>query len=133
MQVEALDHVNIITDDLDGTAKFYEDLLGLERRDAPPPLTPETATWMYDAEDRGIIHINSLDCIRAYDREVKPGELTGALHHVALRLTGYEEMKARLDERGADYQENLVEAIGLRQIFTADPNNVLLELNFFGE
>jgi catechol 2,3-dioxygenase-like lactoylglutathione lyase family enzyme len=133
MQVEALDHVNIITDDLDGTAKFYEELLGLERRDAPPPLTPETATWMYDAEDRGIIHINSLDCIRAYDREVKPGELTGALHHVALRLTGYEEMKARLDARGADYQENLVEAIGLRQIFTADPNNVLLELNFFGE
>lgn len=133
MQVEALDHVNIITDDLDGTAKFYEDLLGLERRDAPPPLTPQTATWMYDAEDRGIIHINSLDCIRAYDREVKPGELTGALHHVALRLKGYEEMKARLDARGADYQENLVEAIGLRQIFTADPNNVLLELNFFGE
>ena len=133
MQVEALDHVNIITDDLDGTAKFYEELLGLERRDAPPPLTPETATWMYDAEDRGIIHINSLDCIRAYDREVKPGELTGALHHVALRLTGYEEMKAKLDAKGADYQENLVEAIGLRQIFTADPNNVLLELNFFGE
>lgn len=133
MQVEALDHVNIITDDLDGTARFYEELLGLERRDAPPPLTPETATWMFDAEDRAIFHINSLDCIRAYDREVTPGDLTGALHHVALRLKGYEEMKARLDARGADYQENLVEAIGLRQIFTADPNNVLLELNFFGE
>lgn len=133
MHVEALDHVNIITDDLDGTAAFYADLLGLERRDAPPPLTPETATWMYDAEGRAIFHINSLDCIRAYDREVTPGDLTGALHHVALRLTGYEEMKARLDARGSDYQENLVDAIGLRQIFTADPNNVLLELNFFGE
>ena len=133
MKVEALDHVNIITDDLDGTAAFYADLLGLERRDGPPPLTPTTAQWMYDAEDRAIIHINSLDCMRAYDREITPGELTGALHHVALRLTGYEETRARLDARGADYQENLVEAIGLRQIFTADPNNVLLELNFFGE
>jgi len=133
MQVEALDHVNIITDDLDGTARFYEELLGLERRDAPPPLTPETATWMFDSEDRAIFHINSLDCIRTYDREVTPGDLTGALHHVALRLKGYEEMKARLDARGADYKENLVEAINLRQIFTADPNNVLLELNFFGE
>ena len=133
MKVEALDHINIITDDLDGTAQFYAGLLGLERRDAPPPLTPETATWMFDAEGRAIIHINSLDCIRAYDREITPGALTGALHHVALRLTGYEETKARLDARGADYQENLVEAIGLRQIFTADPSNVLLELNFFGE
>ena len=131
MKVEALDHVNIITDKLDETAQWYADLLDLERRDGPPPLTPQTAQWMFDAEGRAIIHINSVDCLRAYDREVQPGELTGALHHVALKLQGYEEVKARLDAKGADYQENLVEAINLRQIFTADPNNVLLELNFF--
>ena len=133
MKVEALDHVNIITDDLDGSARFYAELLGLERRDAPPPLTPLTAQWMYDEAGRAIIHINSLDCTRTYDRVVTPGELTGALHHVALRLSGYEETVARLQARGADFQENFVAAIGLRQIFTADPNNVLLELNFFGE
>lgn len=133
MKVEALDHVNIITDDLDGSARFYEELLGLERRDGPPPLTPETAQWMYDDAGRAIIHINSLDCVRTYDREITPGDLTGALHHVALRLSGYEETLGRLKARGADFQENFVTAIGLRQIFTADPNNVLLELNFFGE
>ena len=58
MNVEALDHVNIITDRLDETADFYGKLLGLVRKDAPPPLTPETATWMFDAQDRAIIHIN---------------------------------------------------------------------------
>jgi catechol 2,3-dioxygenase-like lactoylglutathione lyase family enzyme len=131
MRVEALDHVNIITDRLDDTAAFYADLLDLERRDAPPPLTPQNAQWMYDAGGRAIIHINSVDCPRTFDREVQPGSLTGALHHVALRLDGYEEVVRRLDERGAEYQTNYVEAIGLRQIFTADPNNVLLELNFF--
>src|SRR5690606_11721864 len=47
MNVEALDHVNIITDRLDETAEFYGKLLGLVRKDAPPPLTPETATWMF--------------------------------------------------------------------------------------
>lgn len=133
MRVEALDHVNIITDRLDETADFYAALLGLERRDAPPPLTPENATWMYDGDGRAIIHINSLDCPRAYDRAIEPGALTGALHHVALRCQGYDQMIERLDARGADYQRNLVEAIGLRQIFTADPNNILLELNFFGD
>lgn len=132
MKVEALDHVNIITDRLDETADWYAGLLELERRDGPPPLTPSTAQWMFDAEGRAIIHINSTDCVRTYDREVQPGSLTGALHHVALKCSGYEEVKARLDARGADYQENLVSAINLRQIFTADPNNVLLELNFFG-
>ncbi len=34
-------------------------------------------------------------------------------------------------QMGAEYAENLVSAINLRQIFTPDPNNVLLELNFF--
>ena len=131
MRVEALDHVNIITDDLDGTARFYADLLDLDRRDAPPPLTPQNAQWMYDSGDRAIIHINSVECPRAYDRDVPQGALTGALHHVALRCEGFEDVKARLDARGADYKVNLVEAIDLRQIFTADPNNILLELNFF--
>ena len=131
MKVEALDHVNIITDRMEETARFYAEMLDLARRDAPPPLTPENAVWMFDDAGRAIIHINSVDCPRTYDRHVEPGALTGALHHVALKLEGYEEVKARLDTAGADYQENLVEAINLRQIFTADPNNVLLELNFF--
>ncbi len=133
MQVNALDHVNIITDDLDGTARFYEALLNLERRDAPPPLTPQTAQWMYDAGGKGILHLNSTDCARAYDREVQPGALTGAVHHVALNCSGYDEVIRRIEGLGLDYQVNLVAAIGLRQVFTADPNNVLLELNFFGD
>ena len=131
MNVEALDHVNIITDKLHETADFYGKLLGLVCKDAPPPLTPETAQWMFDAQNRAIIHINSLDCRRTYEREVEPGSLTGAVHHVALKCVGYEEVKGRLDAMGAHYKENLVEAISLRQIFTPDPNNILLELNFF--
>ncbi|MFN3456969.1 MAG: VOC family protein [Novosphingobium sp.] len=133
MQVNALDHVNIITDRLDETAEFYKALLGLERRDGPPPLTRENAQWMYDAGGKAIVHINALDCPRMYDREVKPGSLTGAIHHVALNCSGYDETMRRIGAMGLDCQTNLVEAIGLRQIFTVDPNNVLLELNFFGD
>jgi catechol 2,3-dioxygenase-like lactoylglutathione lyase family enzyme len=133
MRVEALDHVNIITQDIEGTANFYRDLLDLERRDGPPPLTPNTVQWMHDQEGRAIVHINSLDCPRAYDRDIEPGALTGAIHHVALRCTGFEDLLARLQRMGADYQVNTIDSIGLRQVFTADPNNVLLELNFFGD
>jgi catechol 2,3-dioxygenase-like lactoylglutathione lyase family enzyme len=132
MKVNALDHVNIITGDLDGTARFYAELLGLERRDGPAPLTPQNAQWMYDEAGRSILHINSEDCPRAYDRETRSGP-TGAVHHVALNCSGHAEMIARLDARGAAYQSNTVTSIGLRQIFTMDPNEVLLELNFFGD
>ena len=130
MKVQALDHVNIIAADLDGTARVYAELFGLERRNAPPPLTPDNAQWMFDDADRAIFHINSVDCPRAFEREVAPGP-TGSIHHVALRCSGFDEMIARLDARGMERQVNLIEAIGLRQIFTMDPNGVLLELNFF--
>ncbi len=130
MRVNALDHVNIITSDLDGTARFYAELVGLRRQNGPPPLTPDNAQWMYDAEGRAILHINHVDCPRAYDREVTPGP-TGAVHHVALNCTGYDTMLARLRDRGLDYRLNEVPSVRLRQIFTLDPNGVLLELNFF--
>ncbi|HTT43566.1 MAG TPA: VOC family protein [Steroidobacteraceae bacterium] len=131
VHVEALDHVNIITGDLEGTARFYAELLGLEPRDGPPPLTHANARWLYDQAGRAVLHLNSLDCPRAYDREVRPGP-TGALHHVALRCTGFEEIRARLAQRGLQSRLNEVSAIGLRQIFVLDPNEILLELNFFG-
>ncbi len=132
MKVNALDHVNIITADLDGTSRFYAELFNLDRRDAPPPLTPQNAQWIYDDAGRAIFHINSEDCPRTYDREVDSGT-TGAIHHIALNCSGYDDMMGRLAARSMDHQLNTVAAIGLRQIFTQDPNGVLLELNFFGD
>jgi catechol 2,3-dioxygenase-like lactoylglutathione lyase family enzyme len=132
MRVNALDHVNIITADLDGTARFYAELFDLDRRNAPAPLTPDQAQWIYDAAGRAIVHVNSLSCPRYYERDVTPGP-TGALHHVALNCSGYDDMIARLKSRSLAHQVNVVDAIGLRQIFTLDPNGVLLELNFFGD
>jgi catechol 2,3-dioxygenase-like lactoylglutathione lyase family enzyme len=130
MKVNALDHINIITADLQGTTQFFAEMFDLEPRNAPPPLTSSTAQWMYDDAGRAIIHINSLDCVRAYEREVTPGP-TGSIHHVALNCSGYDDVVGRLDARGLEYKVNLIEAVGLRQVFTTDPNGVLLELNFW--
>ena len=130
MAVERLDHVNIITDDLMGTARFYEHLLDLEIRLAPPPLTPDNARWAYDAAGNAVIHINSTDCPRRFDRDVLPGP-TGSIHHVAFRCTGFDAIEAKLRALGADYSASDIKANGLRQLFTLDPNGVLLELNFF--
>jgi catechol 2,3-dioxygenase-like lactoylglutathione lyase family enzyme len=132
VKVNALDHVNIITADLEGTARFYSEVFELDRRDGPPPLTPGTAQWMFDDAGRAIIHINSLDCVRAYERDVMPGP-TGSIHHVALNCSGYDDVVARLEARGLKYQVNLIESVGLRQVFSMDPNGVLLELNFWGD
>jgi len=70
MIVERLDHVNIIASDLGASARFYADLLDLEARDAPPPMKAEHMQWMYDASGQAVLHLNSVECRRLYDREV---------------------------------------------------------------
>ncbi len=132
MQVLALDHVNIIAADLDATAKFFEEVFSLERRDAPPPLSPDMAQWMYDSAGRAIFHLNAIHMPRTFPREIAPGP-TGSIHHVALNCAGYDAMIERLTTLGYEHHCNKVEAIGLRQIFTMEPNGVLLELNFRGD
>jgi catechol 2,3-dioxygenase-like lactoylglutathione lyase family enzyme len=132
VKINWLDHVNIITEDLDGTARFYQEVFGLERRNAPPPMLPDLAQWMHDGNGKAIFHLNSVDFPRTYPREVAPGP-TGSIHHVALNCSGYDEMIARLSSRGLEHHCNTVAAISLRQIFAMDPNGVLLELNFFAD
>lgn len=130
MQVSGIDHVNILTDDLEGTAVFYERLLSLKRAENPAITMGTRGYWMRDVEGNAIIHlVDRLTAGGRYDA-YRPGELTNALHHVALRCRGFEGVKARLEEMGADYRVNDLAHLGLRQIFVADPNAVNLELNF---
>lgn len=129
MNVNALDHINIVTAELDASATFYVRLLGLERRDGPPPLTPDQAQWLYDGAGRSVIHLNSTDCPRFFARDLSPGP-TGPLHHVAFDCSDFDAVMARVKAMGLRHEINAIADIGFRQIFVTDPHGVLLELNF---
>ncbi len=130
MQVSGIDHVNILTDDLEATASFYERALGFRRSENPSLRMGIFGYWMRDAEDRPIIHlVDRLTGGERYDA-YRPGASANALHHVALRCTGFEQTRARLEEMAVDHRVNDLQHIGLRQIFVVDPNAVNLELNF---
>lgn len=131
-RVVALDHYDVVVADLDRSEAFYRDVLSLESCAPPRPLCRSTARWIYDDDERPILHLNSRDAPRAIDRTVRAGP-TGALHHIALRCEGFEEIRERIEDRGMLYESNVVHAIGLRQIFVHDPDGVLLELNFFDD
>lgn len=133
MRVNALDHVNIITEDLTGTAKFFSSMFDLDVRDAPAPLKPEWAKWLYDDAGRAIFHINAKEMPQAFARETPAGRVTGAIHHVALNCSGHDAYVARLEQHGIEYRLNVLPSVQLKQIFFHEPNGVLLELNFFGE
>ncbi len=130
MNVERLDHVNIVSENLAESARFYEAALGLKICDPPAPLTPDQARWMQNDQGVYVLHLNSVDCPRAFDRPMPKGN-TGPIHHVALSCTGYTHIAARIDALSIKDQTTDIPSIGLRQIFFHDPNGVLLELNFF--
>jgi catechol 2,3-dioxygenase-like lactoylglutathione lyase family enzyme len=128
MPVTSLDHVNIIARDLDASALFYAEVLGLERRDPPSPLLPEHIQWMYAPGGQPIIHLVSV--YRRGDDAAMPEGSTGALDHVALGCSGYERTVSMLEELGLPFRTSGVAGAGIRQIFISDPSDVLLELNF---
>jgi len=133
MKLNALDHVNIITDDLTGTTRFFAELFDLDVRNGPEPLPPEHVQWLHDDSGRAIFHINSKKMQQAFPRETRSGPMTGAIHHVALDCSDHKAFVARLDSDGIDYRLNDIPSIHLKQLFFTEPNGVLLELNFRGE
>ncbi|WP_426164417.1 VOC family protein [Sandarakinorhabdus sp. DWP1-3-1] len=130
MTVKSLDHVNIQTTAVAETAQFLADVLELR----PGPVVPggdmARVTWMYDAQDRPLVHITLPGQTFAEDADRPLRADTGALHHVAFECTGHAAMLERLERLGIPARHRHIGEIGLQQVFVTEPNGVLLELNF---
>lgn len=124
MTVQALDHVNLRVRDLEATAAFFVNILGMRR-------SAERASWILDAGGHPVIHLGSPDTPYPSDawRPFIARDDGGAVHHVALACTGYDEVVDRLKANDLHYDTNDIPGI-LRQVFVAEPGGVLLELNF---
>jgi catechol 2,3-dioxygenase-like lactoylglutathione lyase family enzyme len=134
MKIEAIDHVNIRTPDVVGTSHFFGSLLDMEVREAPGMNDVTKAAWICDTAGRPVVHVAGAEARYPFETDSTPsGPGSGRIHHVALRCTGYEECKQRLEEQGKLFYVNEVTEIQLRQIFVEEPNAIRLELNFFGD
>lgn len=133
MQVSGIDHINIVADDLDEVAAFYERALGLRRTESAGGAMGFKGAWMCDAAGNAIVHLVWKD--PASDRYAHrvPGQSTNGVDHVALRCTGFDATRERLDLLGVPYRVNDRQFGNLRQIFLTDPSAVNIELNFSGD
>ncbi len=121
MTAQSLDHVNVFTDDLEGTVAFYTEIIGLKDGDRPPFDFP--GAWLY-CGDQAVLHLVA---------EPPAGAETGPIDHVAFRATGIKAMRNRLRRHDLAFFERDVPDMPLRQIFVKDPNGVQIELNFWDE
>jgi catechol 2,3-dioxygenase-like lactoylglutathione lyase family enzyme len=118
--IRTLDHINIRTSDIEGTRRFFVDVLGLSvgwRPDFPFP-----GVWLY-VGDRAIVHVVGVDAPMAPSKG-------SAMDHAAFTVDDFDAAKARLDAAGVSYRETATPEGDTRQLFFTDPNGVTLELDY---
>jgi catechol 2,3-dioxygenase-like lactoylglutathione lyase family enzyme len=131
MPLSKLDHVLVLTEDIEATRDFYRDALGLEVGDRPPLEFP--GYWLY-AKGVPCVHVADRTAYTAHSQRTgipasPPADGTGALDHLAFSGDDHDEAVARLDRSGVEAKRNTVPGIGMRQLFFEDPNGVKIEIN----
>jgi len=132
MAVRSLDHVNIRTADVPGTATFFRDVLGLRAEAAPGSPSIDQGCWIHDPDGRAIVHIGPLDAAYPSDDALPftPARGSGAVHHVALECDDLPGMLARLDAAELPVVRKDYPPANLYQLFVEERNGIILELNF---
>ena len=131
MPLSALEHLLVLSDDIDETRDFYRDVLGFEVGARPPLEFP--GYWLY-LGDAPCLHVAERAAYAAHAAtiglEVAPaGSPGGPIDHVAFAGGDYEQIAERLRRNGVEAVENTVPGAGLRQLFLQDPNGVRVEIN----
>jgi catechol 2,3-dioxygenase-like lactoylglutathione lyase family enzyme len=139
MGVTALEHVLVLSDDIDVTRDFYRDVVGLEPGARPSLAFP--GYWLY-AEGAGAacLHIAQrgaylehaasigLDDHAADGAGQRAGTGAATVDHIAFDADDYDSATGRIEQHGLSPVRNNVPG-GPRQLFVTDPNGVLVEIN----
>jgi catechol 2,3-dioxygenase-like lactoylglutathione lyase family enzyme len=125
MSLRRLDHVLVLTDDLEATKAFYCDALGLEVGERPP--FEFSGYWLY---------LDGVPCVHVAERgpyeahaATRGLQVGPTVDHVAFAADAYERVAARLEAAGVDAVASTVAGAGPRQLFLTDPNGVRIEVN----
>ena len=127
--ITGIAHIAIKTADLDQSVRFYREILNMVEVYRPPFRFP--GVWMgHDGEGGDLIHLYTGK--EALDED--GGAFTGsrAIDHFALYAKGYQGYRRRFLDAGLDWKEQLVPDTERWQLFTYDPNGVMIELMFDG-
>ncbi len=131
MALTKLEHVLVLTEDIEGTRDFYRDAVGLEVGDRPPLEFP--GYWLY-ANGVPCVHVADRAAYEAHSETTgiaasPPADGIGSLDHLAFAGHDHDEAVARLERSGIEAKRNTVPGIGMRQLFFEDPNGVKIEIN----
>jgi catechol 2,3-dioxygenase-like lactoylglutathione lyase family enzyme len=123
--LRALEHVLVLTDDLEATRAFWCEALGLEVGERPD--LPFPGYWLYA---RGVpcVHLAERAAYEAHATTLGLEAAAGPVDHVAFSAEG-DEVALRLAASGIEVVCNEIPEAGVRQLFLTDPNGMRVEVN----
>jgi catechol 2,3-dioxygenase-like lactoylglutathione lyase family enzyme len=131
MTVLDMEHVLVLSDDIDATKDFYCTVVGLKVGERPPLEFP--GYWLY-AGKTPCVHI--AERLPYLEHAAWLGlpvahepPRASAVDHIAFNATDFAAVCARLEEAGVSAVRNTVPSAGIRQFFIEDPNGVRVEIN----
>ena len=129
MSTTGIDHINILTNDLEETIVFYEAVLGLTRGESPASAMGIQGAWMLDGDGHALVHLIGNEPGLSLGEGRAPGQSTNSVHHVAFACQGFDDALARIAATDLPFRVNDGD-YGLRQLIITDPNAVSVEMNF---
>lgn len=137
MAVTALEHVLVLSDDIAASRDFYSDIVGLRAGRRPSLEFP--GYWLYagDSEDACLhiadrhsylTHAAGLGLRPADASGTRTGSAAAGVDHIAFDADDYDEVERRITRSAHRAVRNQVPG-GPRQLFIADPDGVLVEIN----
>ena len=126
MTLSRLEHLLVLTDDIDGTRDFWCGALGLVAGERPP--LPFSGHWLY-LGDTAAVHVADRAEYEATLGRMGLAPATGPVDHVAFAAGDYDALVARLAAAGIEAVPNEIPGAGIRQLFLDDPNGLRIELN----
>ncbi|MBL8313722.1 MAG: VOC family protein [Rubrivivax sp.] len=119
-RLTALDHVTLLSTDLQRTERFYCGLLGMRR--GPRPAIQLRGFWLY-VGNQPVLHVLQ----RKDEAGVGSGPVIDHFAFAAEWRTGFEQ---RLEAAGQPYESRRLADSNTWQVFVFDPDGVRVELSF---
>lgn len=134
MALTAFDHYTLRCQNVDVSAAFYVDVLGLRAQTLDGFAFPMRLLFL---GEQAIVHLMGVGAgLDAFLGRSAPcygtaaERRTGNLEHVAFNASGLKELSTRLEQAGVAYVERILADYGVAQLMFEDPDGVEIEVNF---
>jgi len=122
MPIEAVDHINIRTANVEGMSQWYTDIL--EMPSGARPNFGFGGAWLY-LGDTALIHLVEVDHL--------PEDTDPKLEHFALRASGLADFLDRLQSHNVAYRIAEVPSLPIVQVNIHDPDGNHIHVDFSAE